>query len=118
LDRYALYFTCKPGTEEKVAKIFEEYDRPVHYIDEDTRLVSTTIFMHGNKIVRVLDVEGDLVKVIRHLSQQPAIQAVEEQLTPYLEEERDMSTPESAREFFMKAMMTRVTHRVAGEPKQ
>jgi hypothetical protein len=116
MERYALYFTCKPGTEEEVAKIFSEYDRPVHFIDEDARLLNTTIFMHGNVIVRVLDVEGDLIKVIRHLSQQPAIQAVEEKLTPYLEKDRDMSTPESAREFFMSAMMTRVTHRVAGEP--
>ena len=116
MDRYALYFTCKPGHEEDVAKILSSYDRPVPYIDEDARLISTSIFMHGNVIVRVLDVEGDLIKVVRHLSQQPAIQAVEEQLTPHLEESRDMSSPESAAAFFMKAMMTRVTHRVAGEP--
>jgi hypothetical protein len=117
MDRYALYFTCKPGHEEEVAKLLGDYDRPVPYIDEDARLISTTIFMHGNIIVRVLDVEGDLIKVVRHLSQQPAIQAVEEALTPHLEEARDMSSPESAAAFFMKAMMTRVTHRVAGEPK-
>ena len=118
MERYALYFTCKPGTEAACAEIFAGYDRPVPYIDEDTRLISTTIFMHGNIIVRVLDVEGDLIKVVRHLSQQPAIQAVEEALTPYLEEPRDMSSPESAAAFFMKAMMTRVSHRVAGEEKR
>lgn len=118
MERYALYFTCKPGTEEEVAKILGSYDRPVPYIDEDARLLNTSIFMHGNVVVRVLDIEGDLIKVIRHLSQQPEIQAVEEQLTPYLTESRDMSSPESARDFFMKAMMTRVTHRVAGEPVQ
>lgn len=116
MERYALYFTCKPGHEDAVAEILGSYDRPVPYIDEESRLISTSIFMHGNVIVRVLDVEGDLIKVVRHLSQQPAIQEVEAKLTPHLEEARDMSTPETAAAFFMKAMMTRVTHRVAGEP--
>jgi len=116
MERYAITFTCKPGTEEEVAKIFREYDRPVPEIDEDARLLNTSVFMHGNVIVRVLEVEGDLIKVIPHISQDPAIQACEKALTPYLEKERDMSDPESARAFFMSALMTRVTHRVAGEP--
>ncbi len=117
-ERYAITFTCKPGTEEEVAKLFKEYDRPVPYIDEATRLLSTTVFMHGNRIVRVLEVEGDLFKVIKHLQSQPAVQDIENKLTPYMEEERDLSTPEGAQAFFMKAFMTRVTHRVAGEPKR
>ena len=116
MERYALTFRCKPGTEAECAEILRKYDRPVPDIDEDTRLLSTTIFMHGNTIVRILDIEGDLIKAVKHLSTQPAIQQVEEQLTPFLEEERDMSTPEGAGAFFMKAMMTRVTHRVAGQP--
>ena len=116
MERFALTFTCKPGSEDAVAAILKDYDRPVPYIDEETRLLSTTIFMHGNVIVRMLDIEGDFVKAVRHLASQPAIQAVEEKLTPYLEVPRDMSTPEGAATFFMTAMMTRVTHRVAGEP--
>ncbi len=118
LERYALYFTVKPGHEEAVAKILQDYDRPAPYIDETSRLLSTTIFMRGNIVVRILDIEGDLITVARHLSQEPAIQAVEEALTPHLEEERDMSSQESASAFFAKAMMTRVTHRVAGEEKR
>ena len=116
MERYALTFRCKPGTEAECAEILRRYDRPVPYIDEDTRLMSTTVFMHGNTIVRILDIDGDLIKAIQHLATQPAIQQVEEQLTPFMEDLRDMSTPEGARAFFMKAMMTRVTHRVAGEP--
>jgi hypothetical protein len=116
MERYALYFTCKPGTEDEVAAILSSYDRPVPYIDEDTRLMSTSIFMHGNVIVRVLDIEGDLIKAVQHLGRQPAIQDVEAKLSPFMEEPRDMSTPEGAAAFFMKAMMKRVTHRVAGEP--
>lgn len=117
-ERYAITFRCKPGTEETVAKLFGEYDRPVPEIDDETRLISTTVFMHGQTIVRVLEVEGDLIKVIKHLQTQPAVREVEDKLTPYMDEERDLSTPEGAAAFFMKAMMTRVTHRVAGEPKR
>jgi hypothetical protein len=116
MERYAISFKCRPGTEEICADLLKNYDRPVPYIDDDTRLLSTTIFMNGNLIVRVIDVEGDFGKVIKHLQSQPAIQEVENKLTEYMEEPRDLSTPEGAAAFFMKALMTRVTHRVAGEP--
>lgn len=116
MERYAIAFTVKPGSEAEVAKIFEDYGRPTWEIDDDTRLLNTTIFMKDNLVIRVLDVEGDFVKVVRHLSQQPAIQEVERKLDPFLEHPRDMSTPDGARSFFLSAMMRRVTHRVAGEP--
>lgn len=114
MERYALAFTVKPGSEEEVAKILASYGRPTWVIDENSRLLSTTIFMLKNLVVRVLDVEGDLPTVMRHLASQPEIRAVEEQLTAYLEEPRDMSTPQGAAAFFSRAIMKRVTHRVAG----
>ena len=116
MERYAISFTIKPGTEEEVAKILESYGRPEWEVDDDTRLLNTSIFMRGNLVVRVIDIEGDFVKVMRHLSEQPAIQEVERQLDPYLEVPRDLSTPDGARQFFASAIMRRVTHRVAGEP--
>jgi hypothetical protein len=114
MERYALAFTVKPGTEQQVADILSSYGRPEAEIDEDTRLLGTTVFMRGNLVVRVLDIEGQLPTVMQHLAAQPEIQEAERQLTPYLEQERDMSTPEGARAFFINAMMTRVTHRTAG----
>ena len=50
---------------------------------------------------------------MQHLAAQPEIQEAERQLTPYLEKERDMSSPEGARAFFVNAMMQQVTHRTA-----
>jgi hypothetical protein len=49
-----------------------------------------------------------------HLSQDPSIQSVERELDKYLIEEdrRDMSNPQGAKEFFMRAMMRTVTTRV------
>ena len=114
MERYALAFTVKPGTEQQVADILSGYGRPASEIDDTTRLLGTTVFMQGNLVVRVLDIDGELPAVMRHLAAQPEIQDAEEQLTPYLEQARDMSTPEGARSFFLNAMMSRVTHRVAG----
>ena len=113
MQRYAVAFTVKPGSEQQVADILSNYGRPVTEIDEDTRLLGTTVFMQGTLVVRVLDIEGALPTVMQHLAAQPEIQDAERQLTPYLEQERDMSSPEGARAFFINAMMQQVTHRAA-----
>ena len=111
MERYALAFTVQPGTERQVADILSSYRRPLTHIDDHTRLLGTTVFMRGNLVVRVLDIEGALPTVMQHLAAQPEIQEAERQLTPYLEQPRDMTTPEGARDFFLNAMMTCVTHR-------
>nr|WP_198151817.1 TcmI family type II polyketide cyclase [Kibdelosporangium sp. MJ126-NF4]CEL19952.1 WhiE I protein of unknown function [Kibdelosporangium sp. MJ126-NF4]CTQ97176.1 WhiE I protein of unknown function [Kibdelosporangium sp. MJ126-NF4] len=113
IQRYAVTFRVRPGTEEAVAELLATYDSPNLRVDDDTRLVSTSVFMHGTTIVRMLEIEGDLIKVMRHLSQEPTIQHVETELHKYLVEEdkRDMSDPEGARKFFAKAMMRTVVTR-------
>lgn len=113
MERHAILFTVKPGSEDEVARILSSYERPPAEIDEETRLLATTVFMKDNVVIRVFDVEGSLEKVMRHLSQMPQIREAEEALNPYLEEPRDLSDPEGARQFFGRAMMRRVTHRTA-----
>lgn len=55
--RHALTFTVRPGTEEIVAKILADYDSPQARVDEHTRLRRTSLFMHGNRVVRAVEVE-------------------------------------------------------------
>ncbi|MBO0912817.1 SchA/CurD-like domain-containing protein, partial [Streptomyces laculatispora] len=98
--RHALTFTVRPGTEEIVAKILSDYDAPEARVDEHTRLRRTSLFMHGNRVVRAVEVEGDLLAALRHVSRQPEVRAVEEALNPYLEQDRDLADPDSARMFF------------------
>jgi hypothetical protein len=112
-ERYALYFTVKPGTEEKVAELFANYARPQRSGEGGARLLGTTVFMKDNIVIRVLDVEGPLEQVMAHLSRQPAIRDLEAQLEEYLEIPRDMSTPEGARAFFGRARMRQLVHRSA-----
>ncbi|MFE2252428.1 TcmI family type II polyketide cyclase, partial [Streptomyces lavendulae] len=115
--RHALTFTVKPGSEEKVAQILSSYDSPQARVDDHTRLLRTSLFMYGNRVVRAVEVEGDLTAALRHVSEQPEVRAVEHAINPYLEQDRDLADPESARMFFMRAALPAVHHVAAqGQP--
>jgi heme-degrading monooxygenase HmoA len=110
VTRHALTFTVQPGSESKVAEILAGYAPPQSRVDDFTRLRRTTLFMHGNRVVRTVEVQGDLMAALRHVSRQPEVRAVEEALNPHLELSRDLTDPESARAFFTRAAMPAVHH--------
>ncbi|MDH6629655.1 heme-degrading monooxygenase HmoA [Streptomyces sp. LBL] len=108
--RHALTFTVKPGSEATVAGILAGYASPEPRVDDTTRLCRTSLFMHGNRVVRAIEVRGDLLAALRHVSRQPEVRAVEEAINPYLEQDRDLNDPESARVFFTRAALPAVHH--------
>lgn len=113
---FAMTWTVRPGTEDKVIKLFENYGRPEHTItDEDGnvkgKLLSTNVFMKDNVIVRVIEFEGSIIDVAPHMGRQPAIRELEDKIDEYIENPRDMSTPEGARKFFMESAMRTVVSR-------
>ncbi|MFI6285049.1 SchA/CurD-like domain-containing protein [Streptomyces sp. NPDC051018] len=108
--RHALTFTVKPGSEKTVAKILAGYASPASRVDDATRLRRTSLFMHGNRVVRAIEVQGDLMAALRHVSRQPEVRAVEEAINPYLEQDRDLDDPNSARLFFTRAALPAVHH--------
>ena len=119
-DFYALIWTVKPGTEDKVREIFGDYSPPDPVVkDEDGnilgQLLGTQVFMKGNTVVRVMEVEGSLPAVSAHLGRQPEIQAVESALDPLIETPRDMSTPQGAAKFFMDTSMELLVARKLGQ---
>ncbi|NJP43655.1 SchA/CurD-like domain-containing protein [Actinacidiphila epipremni] len=121
--RHAITFTVRPGSEEHVAKLLSEYASPAARVDSATRLCRTTLFMHGNRVVRAVEVRGNLAAALRHVAQQPEVRAVEEAINPYLEEERDLNDPEAARAFFSRASLPAVHEAVAeaerhGQPRR
>ncbi|GGX65437.1 SchA/CurD-like domain-containing protein [Streptomyces fructofermentans] len=115
--RHALTFTVKPGSESKVAEILAGYTSPQAQVDDNTRLRRTSLFMHGNRVVRAVEVEGDLLAALRHVARQPEVRAVEEAINPHLEQDRDLSDPDSARVFFTRAALPAVHHVVADRPE-
>ncbi|MEV6684619.1 SchA/CurD-like domain-containing protein [Streptomyces sp. NPDC051578] len=112
--RHALTFTVKPGSEEAVAKILAGYASPEPQVDDTTRLCRTSLFMYGNRVVRAVEVRGDLLAALRHVARQPEVRAVEEAINPYLEQDRDLNDPESARVFFTRAALPALHHVTAG----
>ncbi|KOU56437.1 protein in whiE locus [Streptomyces sp. MMG1533] len=113
--RHALTFTVKPGSEATVAGILADYASPDPKVDDNTRLCRTSLFMHGNRVVRAIEVRGDLLAALRHVARQPEVRAVEEAINPYLEQDRDLDNPESARVFFTRAALPAVHHVTAEE---
>ncbi|MEU1411348.1 SchA/CurD-like domain-containing protein [Streptomyces sp. NPDC005731] len=113
--RHALTFTVRPGSEREVAKILQGYASPEARVDDTTRLCRTSLFMHGNRVVRAIEVEGDLLAALRHVARQPEVRAVEEAINPYLEEERDLNDAEAARVFFTRAAVPAVHHVTGGQ---
>ncbi|MEW2449558.1 SchA/CurD-like domain-containing protein [Streptomyces parvulus] len=108
--RHALTFTVKPGSEPEAARLLSDYASPDTQVDEAGRLLRTSLFLHGNRVVRAVEVRGDLQSALRHVARQPGVRAVEEALNPHLEQERDLCDPRSAREFFTRAAMPAVHH--------
>jgi heme-degrading monooxygenase HmoA len=112
--RHGITFTVKPGSEPAVAAILADYSPPQARVDDTTRLCRTTLFMHGNRVVRAIEVTGDLGNAMRHVAAQPEVRAVEEAINPYLEETRDFTDPVSVRAFFARAALPAVSHVQAG----
>jgi heme-degrading monooxygenase HmoA len=108
--RHGLTFTVKPGSEPAVAEILANYRAPRAEVDATTKLCRTSLFMRGNRVVRVVEVTGDLGNAMRHVAAQPEVRAVEEAINPYLEEARDFSDPVSVRAFFARAALPAVHH--------
>src|SRR3954454_3290684 len=110
MQRFAIMFRVRPGTQETVQELLRTYDSPRKVIDDENRLVSTSVFMKEGLIVRMIEIEGSLPRLMAHMAQDANIQYVERELDKYLVEEdrRDTSTPAGAREFFSRALMQTV----------
>jgi hypothetical protein len=107
VNRYALTFPVRPGSEAEVADILSTYAAPPAGRPEAARplLDRTSVFMAGQVVVRVVDITCPPSVAIRHLAGQPQIRAVEEQLRPHLVEDRDLSDDDSRRRFLATSVM-------------
>lgn len=115
--RCALSFPVKPGSAADVGELLSGYEPPNPHVDENTSLRRTSVFMHGNVVVRAIEIRGDMRAALAHVARQPQVRAAEEALNPYLVEPRDLDDPEGAREFFMKAALAEAFQRTAAHPR-
>ncbi|MGM1059879.1 SchA/CurD-like domain-containing protein [Saccharothrix sp. Mg75] len=113
MNRYALTFAVRPGSEDAVAAILSDYHRPPPGTSAGgpprTLLDRTSVFMAGATVVRVVDITCPPAEAVRHLAGQPQVRAVEDRLRPYLAHPRDLSDEGDRRRFLATSAM-----RVAG----
>ncbi|KOV82426.1 SchA/CurD-like domain-containing protein [Nocardia sp. NRRL S-836] len=113
MNRYALTFPVRPGSEAAVAEILGGYAGPPPGRPQAARplLDRTSVFMVGPVVVRVVDITCPPGEAIRHLAAQPQIQAVEQRLRPHLVQDRDLSDPDGRRRFLAGSVMRLVASR-------
>jgi SchA/CurD like domain len=114
----ALMWGIKPESRDAVRELFASYGRPDHAIKDDDgnevgTLLQTLVFMKDDQVIRVVETTDgvDLPTLAKHMGRQPAIRELEDQLDEHIAEPRDMSTPEGAREFFVKCIMEPIAAR-------
>lgn len=112
MNRHALTFEIRPTTEAAVDEILSNYPRPSTRVSDETTMIATSVFRWRTRIVRVMDIDGDIGQVARHLVAEPAIQLTERALNPYLAAPRDLDDPAAVGRFFRLAAMEQITHRV------
>jgi hypothetical protein len=104
-QHFGLIYRLKPGSEPAVEELFRTSGRPDHVVRSEDgsvqgRLLRAMVFIGDSLAVRIIEYEGDLRDVSRHLSRQFAIRELEQRMEPYLAVPRDMTTPEGAQKYF------------------
>ncbi|WP_411139487.1 SchA/CurD-like domain-containing protein [Streptomyces sp. x-80] len=112
----ALTYDIRPGCEDEVAEVFAGFRRvgspsvPGTGASPAARLLATAVFLRDATLVRVIEYEGDLDAVARHMACQPSVQEVERRLKPYLNSPRDTDTPEGFVRTFHQSLLRCITH--------
>lgn len=109
----AISYMVRLGHEEEIAEIFAEgnFKRAdsAEYRDEQGqqagRNVSTGLFIEGELMTRVVQFEGDLRQIGRHMGGQQGVQEAERKLAPFLQTTRDTETVEGFQQYFQNALM-------------
>ena len=107
----AITYRIKPGHEDEIASIFagfQRVDTPDLGGDDGGpvgRLLGTAVFVKDETLVRVIHYDGDFAAVGRHMARQQGVHQLENQLAPYLAEDRDTSSAAGFAAYFRDATM-------------
>jgi hypothetical protein len=110
----AVTYDVKPGFEEELAEIFRTFRRvKSDQVRDETgaragRILSTAVFVRDTTLVRVIEYEGDLDAVARHMAAQPGVREVERKLKPYLSRPRETDTVEGFVATFRRSLLRTV----------
>ncbi|WP_431983465.1 SchA/CurD-like domain-containing protein [Streptomyces qinglanensis] len=108
----AITYDIKAGYEKEISEIFGAFRRVNSPVVRDgaggetARILSTAVFIRDATMVRVIEYEGDLDAVARHMATQPGVREVEEKLAPYLSRPRTTDTVEGFVATFRRSLLT------------
>lgn len=111
----ALTYDIKSGFEDEVAEVFQGFRRvksasvPGPDGQDAGRILATAVFIRDATLVRVIEYEGDIEDVARHMATQPGVREVERKLKPYLSRARDTDTVEGFIATFKRSLLRCVT---------
>src|SRR5687767_13962060 len=82
MANFAVMFRIRPGTATDVERLFAESARPEPVVrdaagEQIGLLVSTMVFVGEEAVVRVMEFEGELPDIVRHLASQAEVRDVE-----------------------------------------
>ncbi|NUK81098.1 SchA/CurD [Streptomyces lunaelactis] len=108
----AITYDIKAGYEKEITEIYTGFRRvgsPVVKGDggeETARILATAVFIRDDTMVRVIEYQGDLKAIARHMAVQPGVREVEERLDPYLTRPRATDTVEGFIATFERSLLT------------
>ncbi|GAA2150543.1 SchA/CurD-like domain-containing protein [Kitasatospora kazusensis] len=110
----AITYDIKPGFEAELTEIFGNFRRVrsdkvrTETGEEAGRILATAVFLRDDTMVRVIEYQGDLDAVARHMASQPGVREVEASLKPYLSRPRDTDTVEGFVATFRRSLLNTV----------
>jgi hypothetical protein len=116
----AISYDIKPGFDDKVAEIFspanfKRASSPV--IRNEARkvvghIIGTGLFLRGDAMARIVQYDGELEDVGRHMAGQDGVHEAERAIQTYLKAPRDTETEAGFMAYFRRATMTCLAQRV------
>lgn len=83
---HAVLYPIRPGTEAEVTRLFQTGPSPgLTAADGAARLLSTRVFVGPGRVLRVIEYDGELGRVIAHLRSDPRAAAFQRDLAAYLD---------------------------------
>ena len=107
----AITYDIKPGCQKELTEIFGSFRRvKSDQVKDDSgrqagRILATAVFIRDDTLVRVVEYQGDLDAVARHMAVQPGVREVEAKLKPYLTIPRDTDTVEGFVATFRRSLL-------------
>lgn len=116
----AISYDIRPGFDEEVAEIFspanfKRASSPV--IRNGARkvvghIIGTGLFLRGDAMARIIQYDGELDDVARHMAAQAGVHEAERAIAPYLRTPRDTQTEAGFMAHFRRSTMTCLARRV------